>query len=218
MAPTIGMSQGASSTTPSPTRVLKRKAVTEKALFGPNKRLKNTLDNSNFAQAYQQEEQKIRDELPIRSDILAGTVVPPKALPKTVKSKWGGKTQADDDQTYRWMQRNADKDQVRKNKHISQALRDKAVRSFPKLEAKKQEEKQARAHANAEFKEEISEQIESYRKEIRMEKKYNCEDKTDLRMYEFMYRCWKNLNYAARFQGGDLEHQDLRRWDTEFVS
>ena len=212
-------SQSVPSPVPSPNRVLKRKQVTENDIFKPCKRVKNTVNESAFAMPYQKEEQKIHDELPIRPDMLKGVIIPPKCMPAGVRSKWGGKTQAGDPGImYRYVALHGDKARVQQNKHVSQEVREKALASFPKAlpsfpkaEDKQREEKKAKAVERANFLKDIETEIAHWQREIRMEKEYNCEDKEDLRNNEFMHSCWKKLNYAARFQGGSFEHQDLEK-------
>jgi hypothetical protein len=209
---------------PPPKRALKRKAATEKDIFMTNKRPKyNTLNKTNFAEEYQQQQQKIRDELPIRPDMLQGIILPPECLAKGINGPFKGKTtEGDPGKMYRYAAQNGDKARVKKGQRVSQKVRDTALATFPKLEKRKKEEEKVkekeRLEKRAVILKEIEDLIEKHGKEIAFEKKVNCEDKADLLEARFIHQCWKNLNYAARFQTGAVEHGDLARYSKEFVS
>jgi hypothetical protein len=218
MASTLNMGLATPSPTPSPTRILKRKAPTENDMFKSAKRTKSTLNNHTFAQEWQKEQQKVRDEVELVPDALRGVILPPKALPKLTYSSWGTKIQYDDSGSRRWLALNGDKARVKNNKHINEAVHDTAMARFPKVEARKREEEKVKVQESVHLRGKVDEKIQHYRQEIDFEEMFGVYDKAALNMNKFMHQCWKCLNYAVRCQTGSLEHEALEMWDREFVS
>lgn len=206
------------STAPTQSRVLKRKAATENDLFKPCKRVNYSSNASPFAQEHQKVQQKVRDELPMREDMLRGIIVPRKFVPKDIHSSHKGRSTSDDTRTYRWASLNADKARVRKAKHVSEDVKARANQSFPKLEAKKKDEREAKLLQEAGWRKERDDMVDWWRNEVKEEKELKVDNTAGLHRAEFMYQCWKNFNYAASYQGGKFEHRDLNKWDKQFVS
>jgi hypothetical protein len=210
----------ASASTPSPTRVLKRKAATDKDIFKPNKRPAYSGNQQNFSQEYQKDQRKVQDELPMRQDVLKGIVVPPRILPRGINSKNGGKTQQGDmTKVYQYVAERGNSARVRANKHISQAQRERAFASFPMAEARKEEERQAKRMKHVPFLKDIHCQIENARKKVdRLRRNKADFESEEGRWTRFMLRCYKELNHAARFKAGPLEHQNGTKYHQAFVS
>ncbi len=149
----------------------------------------------------------------MREDMLKGIIIPPKAIPNDVHSGFGGRSQQGDPAgMYRWVAQHGDSTRARRNKHITEAVRDRAAASFPMAEKRKEEGRKAKATEKTKFSKRIEYVVEGYR-QLETGKK-DC----NIPWVKFMHRCWKELNYAATFGSGPLEHRDLKKYEEAFVS
>jgi hypothetical protein len=145
-------------------------------------------------------------------------IIPVKYIPvDTHCGRQGGKaTRTNEAKIYNYAQRQGQKKSARAKggmKGIGREQKARATQRFSLVEQQKREER-------AGFEEEIKKWIEWWRKEVEVEKEYDCEDKTELRHNEFMHKCWKKTMYAFKFQArvDGLEHMDAARYHREFVS
>ena len=164
----------------------------------------------------------MRDELPLRPDMLEGIIIPPSRLSKGVSGAFNGKTtEGDPGKLYRYAALNGDKARVKQGQHVSQQVRERALAAFPKLKQGKQDEHRVkvkeRAEERASMLKEIEDLVEKYGNKVKSETEVSCKDKVDLLEARFLHQCWKNVNYAARFQMGAVEHGDLKGHSKAFV-
>lgn len=218
MADTIAASQSIGSNAAPPNRVLKRKAVKDSDMFTKSKRIKYDANRPAYGEMWQQKLQKARDEIVLRPDELSGVIVPPEFLPVPKVCKWSKKVSFDDTRTRKWASLNKDKMKVKKNKHITEEVRSKALARFPMMEARKKEAIQDEAKARKALSESVEARIEQFRQRIEELKKDPASNDLTLFKMSFLRQCWKNLNYAIKFQSGPLEYEDMTAYAKEFVS
>ena len=196
----------------------------------------NHPNRSNFAEVWQQEQQKVQDKVNIIRDPLLDRIVPQNCVPVTMHPAWRGANASVGPQTtaYKYIGRNPEKtaremreallDSNRTRSSPKNDVLDQAVanqnRRIPTMESHEAISESNRRVPTMGLRKQAEETIAELRKQIELEKDKELPGRTPRGRSEkqFMLRRWKGFVYGIAVQKGIMGPGDLHKYRKEFVS